>query len=169
MAMAGASPPPMHSEATPRLNFFDFSACTSVVMILAPLAPIGWPNAQAPPCTLTCACSSPTSRIAAIVTTAKASLISYRSTALAFQPAFSSARLIAPAGAVVNHSGAWEKLAYATTRASGVAPAVRAADALISTRAAAPSAIEDELAAVTVPSLANAGLRLGILLISQLN
>jgi hypothetical protein len=37
----------------------------------------------------------------------------------------------------------------------------------ISTAAAAPSEIEDELAAVTVPSLRNAGLRLGILAMSQ--
>jgi len=35
--------------------------------------------------------------------------------------------------------------------------------------AAAPSEIDDELAAVTVPSLANAGLSEGILLMSQVN
>jgi hypothetical protein len=35
--------------------------------------------------------------------------------------------------------------------------------------AAAPSEIEDELAAVTVPSFANAGFSVGILLMSQVN
>lgn len=59
---------------------------------------------------------------------------------------------IALAGAVVNHSDACAKLAWATTRAKGAALALRAAVALISTRADAPSAIDDELAAVTVLS-----------------
>src|SRR5579862_3874615 len=107
------------------------------------------------------------SRIAIIVTTAKASLISYRSTCPADQPAFSSTRLMAPAGVVVNHSGACAKPAYATTRARGVAPAARAADSLASTSAAAPSEIEEELAAVTVPSLLKEGFRLGNFLISM--
>ncbi len=48
----------------------------------APEAPIGWPSAHAPPCTLTFSCGSLNSFIAAIVTAANASLISHRSTSL---------------------------------------------------------------------------------------
>ncbi|CAG0989770.1 hypothetical protein RHDC4_02434 [Rhodocyclaceae bacterium] len=44
-------------------------------------------------------------------------------------------------------------------RASGVTPSFSAVEARISTRAAAPSEIEEELAAVTVPSFLKAGLR----------
>jgi len=46
------------------------------IMNRAPLAPIGWPSAHAPPCTLTFSCGSSRSCMAAIVTTANASLIS---------------------------------------------------------------------------------------------
>src|ERR1700684_522419 len=52
-------------------------------------------------------------------------------------------------------------------RASGFRPLADAALALITTRAAAPSLIEDELAAVTEPSLLNAGFMVAILLRSQ--
>ena len=54
-ATAVASPPPMHSAATPRLRPRFSSAASSVTMMRAPLAPMGWPRAQAPPLTLTLA------------------------------------------------------------------------------------------------------------------
>src|ERR1041385_945488 len=75
-AMAVASPPPMHRLATPRLRPFLRSAPISVTRMRAPEAPIGWPRAHAPPWTFTFSCGRPCSRIAAMVTTAKASLIS---------------------------------------------------------------------------------------------
>ena len=50
---AVASPPPMHRLATPRLPPYLRSAPSSVTTMRAPDAPIGWPSAQAPPCTLT--------------------------------------------------------------------------------------------------------------------
>src|SRR6056297_39617 len=53
MATAVASPPPMHSEAMPRLPPVDFNAWISVTSMRAPLQPIGWPRAQAPPWMLT--------------------------------------------------------------------------------------------------------------------
>src|SRR5690606_38073701 len=56
IAIAVASPPPMHSEATPRLSPRAFSACSRVTMRRAPLAPIGWPKATAPPLTLSFSC-----------------------------------------------------------------------------------------------------------------
>src|SRR5262245_1827806 len=75
-AMAVASPPPMHRLATPRRRPYLRSAPMSVTRMRAPEAPIGWPSAQAPPWTFTFSCGRPCSRIAAMVTTAKASLIS---------------------------------------------------------------------------------------------
>ena len=35
------SPPPMHSDATPRLTLRSFIACSSVTTSRQPLAPIG--------------------------------------------------------------------------------------------------------------------------------
>src|SRR5712691_12392670 len=76
MAMAVASPPPMHRLAIPRLPPLFLSAPIRVTRMRAPEAPIGCPSAQAPPWILTRSCGKPCSLIAAIVTTAKASLIS---------------------------------------------------------------------------------------------
>ena len=56
----------------------------------APLAPIGWPSATAPPWTLTISCASLNSVIAAIVTAAKASFTPRGRPPSAFQPAFFS-------------------------------------------------------------------------------
>ena len=69
---------------------------------------------------------------------------------------------MAPTGAVVNHSGSCAKPECATMRASGLAPSASARPALMSTRLAAPSDIDEELAAVTVPSAANAGRSVGM-------
>src|SRR5262249_49090792 len=106
-ASAMPSPPPMHSDATPRRLPASRSADSSGTSTRAPDAPIGWPSATAPPQTLTRAGSSPSNLLLAIDTTANASLISHRSTSSFFQPARPSTFSIAPAGAVVNHSGAW--------------------------------------------------------------
>ena len=130
----------MHSAATPRFSPRLRSAPSSVTTMRAPTAPIGWPSAQAPPCTLTISCGSLNSAIAAIVTAAKASLTSHRSTCLASQPAFFSALSMAPAGAVANHSGACACTAWPTMRAIGLQPMLRGgAISRISTSAAAPS------------------------------
>jgi hypothetical protein len=51
-ATAVASPPPVHRLAIPRRNPRASSAPSSVAMIRAPLAPMGWPSAHAPPLTL---------------------------------------------------------------------------------------------------------------------
>src|SRR5665213_3028649 len=96
------------------------------------------------------------SRMAIIATTAKASLTSHRSTSPALQPARFSALRIAGTGAVVNSPGAWAWAAWAAIRASGVRPRVSAVEARIRTIAAAPSEIEEALAAGIAPSLAKA-------------
>src|SRR5580765_301027 len=108
IAMAVASPPPMHRLATPRLPPVFFSAPMRVTRIRAPEAPIGCPSAHAPPWMLTLSCGRPCSFIAAMVTTANASLISYRSTFDALQPVAAYSFLIAPTGAVVNQPGSCE-------------------------------------------------------------
>ncbi len=51
IATAVASPPPMQSAATPRCRLYFASAASSVTMMRAPDAPMGWPSAQAPPWT----------------------------------------------------------------------------------------------------------------------
>ena len=135
----------------------------------APLAPIGWPSATAPPCTLTISCASLNSVIAAIVTAANASLTSQRSTSLTFQPVFFSTFWIAPTGAVVNMFGAWAWTLWPTILAIGFAPRRAAVDSRIRTSAAAPSEMLDEVAAVIVPSFLNAAFRPGILSSLALN
>src|SRR5450759_1316617 len=89
IAIAVASPPPMHRLAMPRLPRVLRKAPISVTRMRAPEAPMGWPRAQAPPWMLTFSCGRPCSFIAAMATTAKASLISYRSTVPALQPVLS--------------------------------------------------------------------------------
>src|SRR5260221_13834622 len=69
---------------------------------------------------------------------------------------------MAPHGAVVNHSGLWAFEAWPTMRAIGFRARALASDFFITIRIAAPSEIDDDEAAVTVPSLANAGFRVGI-------
>jgi hypothetical protein len=101
--------------------------------------------------------------IAAMVTTAKASLISNRSTSPVVQPVAWYSLRIAATGAVVNQPGSCACVAWAMIVASGFRPRRSAVERRISSSAAAPSEIELALAAVTVPSLRNAGFSVGIL------
>src|SRR5690554_687019 len=114
MATAVASPPPMHSDATPRLRPRCLRALIRVMMIREPDEPIGWPRAQAPPCTLTFSAGNFNSLMAARVTTAKASLISNRSTSSNVQPAFLTTFSMEPIGASVNSAGKRAWVAWAT-------------------------------------------------------
>ena len=63
---------------------------------------------------------------------------------------------------MVNRPGAWAWAAVATTRASWRSPCAAATLARVITKAAAPSEMDEALAAVIVPSLAKAGLSEGI-------
>ena len=67
-------------------------------MMRAPLAPIGWPSATAPPLTFTRASSTPSIRTLLSATDENASLISHRSMSLGCRPALSSALIAALAG-----------------------------------------------------------------------
>src|SRR5258708_4787635 len=99
--------------------------------------------------------------MAAIVTAAKASFTSHRATLPAGQPALAMAVWMAQTGAVVNQSGAWACTAWLTMRASGARPRALAVLSRISTRAAAPSEMLDEVAAVMAPSFLKAGFSVG--------
>src|SRR3546814_12800450 len=98
----------MHREATPRLPPRAFRAFSRVTTRRAPLAPIGWPRAHAPPWTFSRSWGMPRSFIGAMAPQAKASLTSNRSTSSTFQPALSSTFETACTGAVVHHPGASE-------------------------------------------------------------
>ena len=97
------------------------------------------------------------------LTTAKASLISNRSTSSRLQPVLLISLRIAPTGATGNSPGSSANAACPWITAKGLRPRLSASDSRISNNAAAPSEIELELAAVTVPPSRNAGLRLAIL------
>ncbi len=71
----------------------------------APVAPIGWPWAMAPPSTLTMSSGRPSCFITASGTAAKASLISIRSMSLSLQPARSKALRTAGTGPRPNMPG----------------------------------------------------------------
>src|SRR4051794_18956967 len=156
-ATAIASPPPMHSEATPRFPPLSASAASNVTSTRAPLAPMGWPRAMAPPQTFTRRGSRPSFLLLYRATTAKASFSSQRSTSPTFQPTLPSRRSMAAAGAVVNHCGSWAWLETPTMRARGLHPRDSAVSAPASTSAAAPSLIGGALPAVMVPSFWKAG------------
>src|SRR4030042_4085472 len=83
-----ASAPPKQREAIPLFAPLSFMAYSKVVRTLAPLAPIGWPRATAPPRTLTLVLSIPKALTTAIVVAEKASLILKRSISFRERSAF---------------------------------------------------------------------------------
>ncbi len=97
-------------------------------------------------------------------TTAKASLISNRSTSPTLQPTLSNNFRIAGIGAVVNHCGSWLWVEWPLISARIGSPSRWASERRASTKAAAPSALAEEAAGVMVPLARNAGFRPGILL-----
>lgn len=110
-------------------------------MILAPVSPSGWPSTQAPPKKFTCFSESFNSLMAAIGTTANASLISYKSISFVVNPVFSSTPLMAPMGAVVNQAGSWAKIQCPKILAIGLIPLFSASDWRMIISAEAPSEI----------------------------
>ena len=129
----------------------------------APEQPKGWPNETAPPFTFTFAASNFIFCIFTIPTVENASFNSKKWISFNVNPAFATAFGTAIEGAVVNHSGACSASAYPLIIAIGFKPNCSAFCLLIKTRAAAPSFIVEELAAVAVPSLEKAPFNSGIL------
>src|SRR5882672_8725624 len=105
----------------------------------APLAPMGWPRATAPPFTLTFSGLSLSWRVTAMAATAKASLSSTRSTSLLrSHPVFASSFSTASTGAIMTHFGSTPLTACATIRAMGCLPSRAALRSLVTMSAAAP-------------------------------
>ena len=124
----------------------------------APLAPMGWPRATAPPLTLTLAGSSSSSRTTATAWTANASFSSTRSTLDGPQPVFFQSFRTASTGVIITSDGSRPATAWATIRAIGFTPERFARSAEVTTSAAAPSFTPGALPAVTVPPSLKAGL-----------
>ena len=117
----------------------------------APVAPIGWPSAIAPPLTLTRERSSGSSRAQAITWAANASLSSMRSMSERLRPVFFKRAFIAGTGPIPIRAGSTPAEVHAVRRASGSTPAFFAISSVARTRAAAPSVIPEEFPAWTVP------------------
>src|SRR6266480_2123471 len=149
----------MHNDASPRLALRLTISCSSVTRTRHPDAPIGWPSAMAPPFTLILDVSHPISLLTAQACAANASLISIKSRSAAFHPAFSRQRRDAGTGPMPMIEGSTPDDAYALIFARGFKPSFAARSALITRTAAPPSLRPEAFAAVTDPSLENAGFR----------
>src|SRR6185503_7936153 len=159
IAIATAFPPPRHNATIPRRASRLFNSYNIVVNNLDPDCPIAWPNATAPPFTLTFSGSSPSSRVTATAATENASFNSTRSTSLPDQPVFFKSFRTASTGAIITRRGSTPDTACATIFAIGSTPSSRARRSDVTTTADAPSFTLGALPAVTVPpSLLNAGL-----------
>jgi Kef-type K+ transport system membrane component KefB len=152
-------PTPMHMVAAARAAPRRRISCSSVVVILAPEQPSGWPIAIAPPFTLTSSGSSLSSSMTAMACAANASFTSARPRLSGRHPALASSRVSAGTGPIPMKSGCTPAEAVPAYLAIGSAPAAAAARSDISTRPAAPSLSGDEFPPVTVPSLRKAGFR----------
>src|SRR5580658_4180402 len=140
-------PAPVHMVTRPTVRSRRSSSSRSVPMSMAPVAPMGWPRAMAPPFTLTASGSRSRSRMVLSGTAANASLISHSSTSAAVMPAFARQRAEAGPGAVNMITGSDPMAAVARTRARGVAPLARTHASDATSAAAAPSTTPDELPA----------------------
>ena len=125
---------------------------------------MGWPSAQAPPFTLTLSCARPSSlhRDHRDIGEGLVDLEQIDILLCSSRPSSAPFRWRRRVR-LVNQRGSRALLACATMRAIGFSPRSFATSARASTSAAAPSEIEEEFAAVTVPSFAKAGFSVGIL------
>ena len=94
-----------------------FISCRRVVATRAPVAPIGWPSAIAPPLTLTLAMSSDRSRAQAMTCAAKASFSSIRSMSASARLVFASSARTAGTGPMPMRDGSTPADVHAATRA----------------------------------------------------
>ena len=151
------SPPPQHIVTRPTSLSERSSSCSSVVIRRAPVEPSGWPSAIAPPFTFTRSMSGSSSRRHAATTDANASLISTRSMSSIFIPLRSRSFFVAGIGPVSMITGSTPTVVWSTIRARGFSPSDSAFFRSMSSTAAAPSEICDELPAVILPSSLKAG------------
>src|SRR6266545_4653354 len=153
-------PTPMQAAATPYPPPRRRSSRHRSTTTRGAEAPSGWPIAIAPPCGFTRSRSIAGSSWRQESTiAANASLISHTATSSTRRPARSSSFEIAGTGATENRSGSTATVTLPTSWPSGSTPSSPARPADPSSTAIAPSLIGEELPAVTVPPLLNAGLR----------
>src|SRR6185503_13191523 len=150
-------PPPMHIVTTALRPPRRRSSCSAVAVSLAPVQPSGWPSAIAPPCTLSLSSGMPSSRWQYTDWLANASLSSNRSISEILSPVLASSFCTAGTGPMPMISGSTPTVANARNTPSGTMPSWSAVSRFMTSAAAAPSEIGDELPAVTLPPIANAG------------
>ncbi len=117
----------------------------------APLHPIGWPRAIAPPLTLSRSGSKPSSRSTASTWAANASLSSIRSMSSSETRVLSSRLRTAGTGPMPMISGCTPSTRELTHRAIGSTPSLSAVSPARTSIEAAPSVIPLEFPAVTDP------------------
>jgi hypothetical protein len=122
MIVTFACPPPSHITCSPYRPPVRSRLCSSVVISRAPVAPIGWPSAIAPPLALTRSLSAPVSASHASTTDANASLTSNKSMSETARPARARACLVAGIGAVSIQTGSAPRAEIWCTRALGLTP-----------------------------------------------
>src|SRR5512132_3491737 len=144
-------PPEMHSVARPNAWPSSRISYARVRRRRAPLIPMGCPSEMPPPRGFSLSRSNLRSRSHAMTCAANASLISITSMSASDRPVFSSTFLVAGTGPMPMTAGSTPAHDIPASRASGRRPSAAARDSDISTRAAAPSVIPEELPAVTLP------------------
>src|SRR5262249_3132829 len=150
-------PPPAHIVTSPYRDWPRRISCRIVVVSFAPVQPSGWPSAIAPPLTFSLSGSIGSSRRQASTWAANASFSSTRSMSSSERPVSLSTLRIAGTGPMPKRSGSTPAGVNGTNRAMGKKARPRASDADVMMTAAAPSLVCDELPAVTVPCVWNAG------------
>ena len=144
-------PPLTHSVAMPDDAPRRRNSCTSVTTMRVPVQPIGWPNAMAPPFTLSFPAGTGTSRNTASTCAANASFSSTRSTSATRMPKRASSFRSAGTGPMPIMRGSTPALAHPVSRASGCRPRSLAHAADASTTAAPPSVMPEADPAVMMP------------------
>ena len=117
----------------------------------APVHPMGWPSAIAPPLTFRRSAEIGTSRTTASTCAANASFSSTRSKSSTVRPVRSVSFCIAGTGPMPMIRGSTPALAQPRILARGVRPRLCAASADVRTSAAPPSVIPDDVPAVMMP------------------
>mmetsp|Transcript_42588 Transcript_42588/g.76544 ORF Transcript_42588/g.76544 Transcript_42588/m.76544 type:complete len:400 (-) Transcript_42588:462-1661(-) len=150
--VALAVPPLSHIVRSPYRPPLRSSSPIRFDINMAPVAPIGWPLAMAPPLTFTFERSPPVmARAQAKGTDENASFTSMRSRSSIFKPAFANAWWVAGTGPSSINTGSMPARPKETTRALGLRPSFCRPRSLQTIIAAAPSQIWDAAAAVSTP------------------
>ena len=125
----------------------------SVTRIRAPLQPIGWPRAMAPPYTLSLSGLTPRTLVTRALLTANASLFSNRSISSSFMPVFFRNLYVTGTGPRSITIGSVAATTMCRTTARGFNPNLLQASSDATSNAAAPSEIGDEFPAVPASHL----------------